>query len=88
MYKAKAIEYFNEAIRKENDFIAMYYLANSYIYEEENKQDISKPIELLVRSANMFYHSLVLLSLLFVSLSKYDLKSIKDEMNYQQKYIN
>lgn len=29
----------------------------------------------------MFYHSLVLLSLLFVSLSKYDLKSIKEEIS-------
>ncbi|KAK8880692.1 hypothetical protein M9Y10_003377 [Tritrichomonas musculus] len=75
-----AIVYFEEAIRKKNDYLSMYNLAHIYMYDKTIKQDLNKSIELLIRSMNDFRHSLILLCLAL--LKKYDLsiERIKQEL--------
>ena len=46
-----SIEYFEEAIRQKGDEVAMFNLAHLHFYEEINKTDLAKAIELLVKSA-------------------------------------
>ncbi|KAK8871784.1 hypothetical protein M9Y10_007525 [Tritrichomonas musculus] len=75
-----AIEYFEEAINQKNDYLSMYNLAHLYIYEESVKSDINKSIELLIKSAYQFSHSMILLCLLVVKQFGSDIDTIKTKL--------
>ena len=77
-----AIEYFNEAIKQKNDPIAMFNLAQFYLFKDNtNNNNLDKSIELLIKSSIQgFKNSKYLLS--FVLLSKYnnDIVKLKNEI--------
>ena len=85
-----AIELFQEAIRQKNDKISMFNLAKIYLYDQ-NKRNIDKSIELLIKSSiQNFYPAKLLLasvlckknpSLLIEDISKEINKYVKDEKN-------
>ncbi|KAK8892308.1 hypothetical protein M9Y10_029533 [Tritrichomonas musculus] len=77
----KAIEYFREAIHQKNDILSMYNLAHLYIYDEEIKLDFSRTVGLLIKSANNFHHSMVLLCLLLIKHCGFDIEIIKQKIN-------
>ena len=61
---AAAAEYFQEAINKKNDFIAMYNLGQLLFYGQSCNSDIDKSIELLIKPSNkMFIPAVILLCL-------------------------
>lgn len=74
---ANAIVFFEEAIRHSNDNVAMYNMANILIYDTKN--DINKPIQLLIKSMNHFKHSFVLLCMFLVKIFGFNLEAIKEE---------
>ena len=49
---SRSIEYFEEAIKQENDPAAKFNLAHIYFYEKAVKQDLSKSLKLLVEAKN------------------------------------
>ena len=62
-----AIEYFNEAINRNNDSAAMFNLAHIYLYEESVKFDLDKAIGLLIKATlleNAFAFNLLKLALI------------------------
>ena len=67
-----SIDYFEEAIRQENDKASMYNLAHLYFYEESINHNYDKSIDLLIQSFNKeFVPSLELLSIiLFIKIWK------------------
>ena len=58
----------------------MYNLAHIYIYSEGIKKDINKTIDLLIRSAKQFKHSLILLCLVLIKQCDFKIQKIKQEI--------
>ena len=52
-----AIEYFNDAVCKKYDVIAMYNLANIYLYDIQSDNSVLKSIDLLINSLNQDFDS-------------------------------
>ncbi|KAK8892400.1 hypothetical protein M9Y10_029626 [Tritrichomonas musculus] len=75
-----AVEYFDEAIRRKKDYLSMYNLAHTYIYEETIKQDIDKLVELLIESSSHFLNSVILLSIFLIKNFGFDIERIKSEI--------
>ncbi|KAK8840428.1 hypothetical protein M9Y10_030633 [Tritrichomonas musculus] len=70
-----AIEYFNEAIQKNDDLLSMINLANIYFFEKDFK-NIDKSIELLIKSCKYrFTPSLEYLCLALITKYKFDYQS-------------
>ncbi|KAK8880547.1 hypothetical protein M9Y10_003227 [Tritrichomonas musculus] len=74
-----AIVYFEEAIRQKDDYLSMYNLAHIYMYDASTP-DLSKSIDLLIRSMNEFIHSFILLSLALLLHFKFNIEMIKQEL--------
>lgn len=77
-----AIEYFDEAIRQENNKISMYNLAHIYLFNDTI--DIDKSIDLLIQSSNQdFLPSQELLCLALIKKYGSDLVTIKEILDKQ-----
>ncbi|KAK8876675.1 positive regulation of sphingomyelin catabolic process [Tritrichomonas musculus] len=72
-----SVIYFEEAIRQKGDAVAMFNLAHLHLYKEIHNSDLSKAIELLVKSAiNEIEFSLDLLCLAVIE--KYEALNISE----------
>ena len=82
-----AKEYFEEAIRYENNSVSMYNLANLLIDENENDHEYSKPIKLLIDSASQYYYPSIefLILLLFKKYEMFDLEILQIELKINNK---
>ena len=76
----KAIVYFNEAINRNQDYLAMYNLALAYNFNKNIKSDINETYDLLIKSSQNFDQSLVLLSLILVKQVGCDIEMIKQKV--------
>ncbi|KAK8894353.1 hypothetical protein M9Y10_022788 [Tritrichomonas musculus] len=79
----KAIVYFEEAIRQENDYLSMYNLSHIYIYiiDTTNKQEyLDKSIKLLIQLMNKFEPSFTLLQIAFLLRFDLNIEQIKQEL--------
>ncbi|KAK8836037.1 hypothetical protein M9Y10_040238 [Tritrichomonas musculus] len=76
-----AIEYFEEAIRQKNDYLSMYNLAHIYMYDASVEPDLKKAIDLLIRSLKRFKHSFILLCAALLLQYKFNIETIKQELN-------
>lgn len=65
---------------KKNDYLSMYNLAHTYIYEEGIIQNIDKPINLLIKSSNHFVYSVILLSIFLIRNFGFDEEAIIKEI--------
>ncbi|KAK8847021.1 hypothetical protein M9Y10_019596 [Tritrichomonas musculus] len=74
-----AIVYFEEAIRKKNDYLSMYNLAHIYMYDS-TMQNLNKSIDLLIRSMNRFKHSFILLKLALIKQYGINIEKIQQEL--------
>lgn len=81
-----AIEYFNEAIIKKKDQVAMFNLANIYLYDENIKTNVDMAIDLLVQSAIIGFKPSID-QLLVILIDKFGMKKdfIKNEISKNEK---
>ena len=78
----QSIEYFNEAIRQENDPVAMFNLAHIYYFEEAGIIDIDKAFDLLIKSSQkqISYSNILLCLVAIKKFKSTDIKRIKKEL--------
>ena len=74
----RKIEYFNESIKRFNDYLSMFNLAHIYIYEFNSNEKIDEAITLLIKSSfQYFINAIDLLLIAIVKKFGYDLNEIK-----------
>ena len=81
-----AIEYFEEAIRQKNDVVSAFNLLNIYIYDERSNKNITKSVDMLIKSYNRgFKPSLVLLCIALIkkvgSFNPFNYSKINNEID-------
>ncbi|KAK8898231.1 hypothetical protein M9Y10_000509 [Tritrichomonas musculus] len=80
----KAIEYYNEIIKKSKDKVAIYNMACLMLYEEPYKNSINKSIELFKESYMLGFNSLYMLSIALIKKNGYDINEFKDDFNQNE----